>query len=62
MATIRIFFQNGATGSARGGWARHAGSLPRARGSELGVHDPVFWGPAGLTAGGVANSFAHKRL
>merc|ERR1712048_308533 len=62
MATIGMFFQDGLTGSAWGGWALYTASPLRAFENELGVQEPVgFWDPVGFTADGNVENFARRR-
>merc|ERR1712127_590491 len=62
VAIIGMFFQDGLTGSAWGGWASYTDSPLRAFENELGVQAPVgFWDPAGLAADGDVEIFTRRR-
>ena len=58
---IRLFFQDGLTGSACCDWAWHTASPLRAPENELSVPDPVgFWDLAALTADGSVQNFKRR--
>merc|ERR1711923_450221 len=62
MAIIGMFFQDGLTGSAWGGWANYVDSPLRAFENELGVQAPVgFFDPVGFTKDGDEFSFKRRR-
>ena len=61
MTIIRLFFQDGLTGSACGDWALYTASPLRAFENELGVQDPVgFWDLAAFTADGSVQNFKRR--
>ena len=58
MVIIGVFFQDGMTGSAWGGWSNYTASTLRVFKSELGVPDPVgYLDPAGFTVDGSVGNF-----
>ena len=62
MASIRMFFQDGLTGSDWGDWTLYTALPLRAFVNELGVQDPVgFFDPAGFTADGNVENFQRRR-